>query len=182
LVIIGQVYETQGNLLRANEIFIQSLKLNHELGNKRDIAATLTFIGHNLALQNDFEKAMEYYRESNQIASETGLLPELAENARNISLTFAAIHQMDSAEFYLDQYIRLQDSLNIDAGELLALKQSSETDKASSEQSGSDTNSNVLFILNSASMILVAGLVAFIFALITLLIMMHRKLRKKQPR
>lgn len=182
LINISKIYESNGNYIRANEIYIQALKIAYDLGEFMKIADIFSSMSFNLRQQSDFQKALEYTRKSLDISREITSRPQVLMNLKDLVFLYSAIHQMDSAEVYLDQYLRLQDSLNIDVGELLALKQSSEADKASSEPSGSDTNSNFLFILNSTSMVLITGLVAFIFVLIMILFVIHRKLRKNQAR
>lgn len=180
LINISKIYESNGNYIRANEIYIQALKIAYDLGEFMKIADIFSSMSFNLRQQSDFQKALEYTRKSLDISREITSRPQVLMNLKDLVFLYSAIHQMDSAEVYLDQYLRLQDSLNIDTGELLALNESTSLNAGNSHEKDTGILAKTLFINQAFLMVFITGLTVLVFVLLAIILVLSRKLTKKQ--
>ncbi|MDD3132141.1 MAG: tetratricopeptide repeat protein, partial [Bacteroidales bacterium] len=178
LNIIGKVYELEGNLQRANEMYIESLRISEAYDDKDRIAVGLRLIGENLLLSNDFASAEAYARKSLEIAQRASLLLHTKENYKLLTLIFAASHQLDSAKEYIDRYAELKEQMTIEFDDETPTDLSEVSRDAPDGSAGlfQNTPSNGMTWL--FSLIIITGLVVFIFVLMALLTC-RRQQRKK---
>jgi tetratricopeptide (TPR) repeat protein len=182
---IGKIYEMQGNPQRANEIYIQSLQISQELGNMREVATALNFIGYNLLLQHDVLSAIEYFIKSLEITSQSQMKLETARNYKNLALAFSALHQYDSATFYLESYTNLKHELQLGSDDIELLEsydqQTADTTDRVVVAGFDQKNEDLRHAITTTwiiSIVIIAGLVVFIYLLFGMLIS-RRKERKK---
>ena len=114
LILLGKIYETDGKPEKANELYIRSMKISYKLKDKHLLVKSLNSIAGNLLTMQHYDDALDYLSQSLEIATEIGAKPEISDIYREMALTFAALRQMDSADFYLDHYLKLEDSLKPD--------------------------------------------------------------------
>ncbi len=182
LINISKIYETNGNYFRANEIYIQALKIAYDLGEFMKIADIFSSMSFNLRQQSDFLKALEYTRKSLDISREITSRPQVLMNLKDMVFLYSALYQIDSSEVYLDQYILLQDSLNIDTGELLALNESTSSNAENASEKDSGILAKTLFVNQGFLMVFITVLIVLVFVLLAIILVLSRKLTKKQRR
>jgi len=98
LWLISEIYSSQKEFAKSNEILLGVLKRYEELGNKRQSARVLTSLGRNLAELNEIDKAMGYFEKSLEITLELDAPFELLENYRNLAHIQAILHNFDAAD------------------------------------------------------------------------------------
>ena len=69
---IGYVYKQRGNITKALEWYLKSLKIREEIGNKYGIANSINNIGRIYQIQGDMSKTLECYNRSLKIQNEIG--------------------------------------------------------------------------------------------------------------
>jgi tetratricopeptide (TPR) repeat protein len=184
LNLMGMAYEKLGQPDRAKELYISSLKISQTLGNMREVATTLSFMGVNLIKENNYHSAIEYIKTSIQITDSAQMLHELSENYKLMVFSYSAIGLTDSAEWYLDSYLKLKQYLQLSPEEL---NKFDITTKAKDDLIKKENRilikqgEQLLFSLSlfwAIVLTLIAGLVIFIFIL-TVLLALRPKYRKR---
>jgi len=185
LILIGKAYEFEGNLERANEMYIQSLEVLQEIKDMRQVAHALTYIGKNLQLQNQYENARAYYKTALSVAKEYELNLEISECYKHLVLIYGELQQEDSVLKYIDLYADVKNKISIgpdeyssDTPDVSSKETASESGHRNNESEQIDKNTRGLILINwMFGSVIIAGLVLFIFVLISL--MMIRKHRRK---
>jgi len=184
LNLMGMAYEKLGQPDRAKELYISSLKISQTLGNMREVATTLSFMGVNLIKENNYHSAIEYIKTSIQITDSAQMLHELSENYKLMVFSYSAIGLTDSAEWYLDSYLKLKQYLQLSPEELnkFDITTKSKDDLIKKENRILiKQGEQLLFSLSlfwAIVLTLIAGLVIFIFIL-TVLLALRPKYRKR---
>ncbi len=180
ILLLGKAYEIESNYQRANELYIQSLKIFHEYGDMKSVATALTFIGANLHKQGEYFKAIDYYNTSLQVALESGLTLEISENYKFLLFNYATLGLEDSISKYLDLYADEKHKLIIDIEDENAKANMSESPVLTSYSplenlNGTGSMMEQVFTLNwFVAIVIIMGLVVFIFTLFALFICRRR--------
>ena len=85
---LGNVYESRGENDRAEEMFVKSLKISEEIGDRQEIARGLVNFGILAEYRGDLVKAQEWWTKSRDLYSEIGIL-----------------HKAKEIQDYLDKYV-----------------------------------------------------------------------------
>lgn len=104
LWIMSEIYSSQKEYARSNEILLGILKRYEEMDNKRQAAKVLTSLGRNLTELNEIDKAMGYFEKSLEITVELDAPFELLENYRNLAHVQAILHNFDAADSLQDLF------------------------------------------------------------------------------
>jgi tetratricopeptide (TPR) repeat protein len=104
LWIMSEIYSSQKEYARSNEILLGVLKRYEEMGYKRQAAKVLTSLGRNLTELNEIDKAMGYFEKSLEITVELDAPFELLENYRNLAHVQAILHNFDAADSLQDLF------------------------------------------------------------------------------
>lgn len=108
---LGECYSTIGKYDSAMYYLNTSLEVKKKLGNKSGIAATLGNIGNINFHQKNYQKAIEFYTESFEIAKQTVDL-EFQKNAQKIlAMSYMNLNQKEKALQAMLLFTVLQDSL-----------------------------------------------------------------------
>jgi len=106
LWIMSEIYSSQKEYARSNEILLSVLKRYEEMGYKRQAAKVLTSLGRNLTELNEIDKAMGYFEKSLEITLELDAPFELLENYRNLAHVQAILHNFDAADSLQDLFAK----------------------------------------------------------------------------
>lgn len=99
---IGFIYEHQGNIKKALEYYLKSLKTDEKIGNKEGIGMSLNNIALIYYYQDDVDKAMEYHQRSLAIRKEIGDKNGIAMSLNNIGYIYDNQNKLTIAlEYYL---------------------------------------------------------------------------------
>lgn len=172
LAMIAQVYEELGYRIKANEIYMQALKINEEMENQRMIAFDMVQIGRNLIMQKQAEKALPYVRESVSIATRIGEQSVLLDSYRMLALNYASLSLHDSAVKYINLYGSLKSEIELDSLKLLTGRRL--TRKVDDTNMTKDTSWSVITV--SCNILIIALIV---FNLLLLYKVLNRSSRKK---
>jgi tetratricopeptide (TPR) repeat protein len=104
LWIMSEIYSSQKEYARSNEILLGIIKRYEEMDNKRQVAKVLTSLGRNLTELNEIDKAMGYFEKSLEITVELDAPFELLENYRNLAHVQAILHNFDAADSLQDLF------------------------------------------------------------------------------
>ena len=111
---LGVFYKLKGDYATSLDFLIRALRLNEELGDKRDLANNIEIIGSTYYSQNEFELSTTYFIRAVNIYEELNDKKELAENFTNIGYVYDAQQEYEkSIEYYqqsLDNWVELNDS------------------------------------------------------------------------
>lgn len=104
LLAIGNIFQKELKLKESNEWYQKALKETEQYKNNQLICNILTKMGINFSLDTEFAKALSYYRLSLQIAKRNGLLLEISENYKEMTIVAAKFLPNDSANLYIENY------------------------------------------------------------------------------
>jgi len=124
LILIGKIYEMYGEPEKANELYIRGMKISYGLKDKHLLVKSLNGIAGNLLKMQHYEDALDYLNQSLEIAENIGAKSEMSDIYREMSLTYASLHQLDSAEVYLNLFLDMEDLLQLDESALNAFANS----------------------------------------------------------
>lgn len=105
--IIGIAYDMKGDYNDALENYFESLKINEELENKKEIGKNLNNIGVVYDLQKNYEYALEYYFKSLEIKEELNDSKGIAFSYINISNIYLENEDFDKAAEYLNIALKI---------------------------------------------------------------------------
>jgi len=137
-----------------------------------------------------YKNSLEYLNQSLEIAMEIGVKLEISQIYREMSLAYAAEHQIDSAEKYLDLYMIMQDSLRVNDEALNSFTHSLEVnashnigihERENQTLGVGHANEEMLAIISGwiTILILVVGLIVFIFIILAYNMALRRKLKSR---
>ncbi len=113
LGIIGSIYREKGNMSLSNQLFIDILTIAEEIDDKRQTAIALTNIGENLRILDNYDKAINYYHQSNNILFQLGATNEIKDNYQFIAIASYNKKEFAVAKEYYKKYKILNDSTSI---------------------------------------------------------------------
>ncbi len=83
---LGMIYQTRGELPKAEEIHLKALKLEEELGHKKGMAITYGSLGSIYAARKNKSRMCECWRKERDLWREMGLTDKAAEAERRLKL------------------------------------------------------------------------------------------------
>jgi len=101
---IAQIYTSQKQYVKANDILQRVLKRNEESENERQAAAIMTSIGRNLIELNEIDKALGYLNKSLEVTTRLNAPYEMLENYRNLAHADAILHNFRAADSLQDLF------------------------------------------------------------------------------
>jgi len=101
---IAEIYTSQKEYVKANDIFQKLLNRNIEIDNQRQAAVIMTSIGRNLIELNEIDKAQGYLNKSLEITVGLNARFELLENYRNLAYANAILHNFKAADSLQDLF------------------------------------------------------------------------------
>ncbi|PCH91756.1 MAG: hypothetical protein COB85_08780 [Bacteroidetes bacterium] len=123
---IGYIYNSQGNMPKALEYYLKSLKIKEEIGNssdealakagKKGIANSINNIGVVYLNQGNIPQALEYFRKSLVIREEIGDKEGMAISLNSIGLIYKSQGDIIHALKYLHKSLAIQEELGNKSG------------------------------------------------------------------
>jgi len=104
LWIMSEIYSSNKEYTRSNEILQKVLKAYEEMNNKRGEAKVLTSLGRNLIELNEQDKAVGYLMKSLEITVKINARYEMLENYRNLAHANAILHNFNFADSLQDLF------------------------------------------------------------------------------
>jgi len=95
---LGVVYQTRGELDRAEEMHREALKINERLGRAEGVAGNYGNLGNIYAIRGEFNQAEQWYRKGLQIDEKIGRFEGLAGGYANLGTIHSARGEWDQAE------------------------------------------------------------------------------------
>jgi len=120
---IGSLFRMQGRLDQSNSYFAQALKIDQELGNQMGIATQLAQIAGNLLDKHEPLQAIEYYRQSNDIAGSINARFLLKENYKHLITAYTQARNYGMAYEYMKLFVSFSEELTLSPEELTGLSQ-----------------------------------------------------------
>jgi len=101
---IAEIFTSQKEYAKSNDILQKILKRNENTQNIRRAASIMTSIGRNLIELNEVDKAVGYLMRSLQITVKINAKYELLENYRNLAHAHAILHNFNTADSLQDLF------------------------------------------------------------------------------
>lgn len=98
--VAGGIYRDIGNYNLSDQMFVNVLKLAQELGNQRQSAIALSYIGENLRLRGELDKSLNYLSESIQISEVIGVQDITAETYLFLAKVYYQKNELNRAFVY----------------------------------------------------------------------------------
>jgi PAS domain S-box-containing protein len=108
---IGYVYKQRGNLTKALEWYLKSLKIREEIGNKSGIANSINNIGRIYNIKGDNDKALECYNRSLKIQNEIGDKQGASISLNNLGIIYHHQGDITKALEYYNKSLKIQDEI-----------------------------------------------------------------------
>jgi len=112
LRIKGLYYFNKGELGKGIEFQKQVLKIQKKLGNKEQIAKTLSYIGDGLALKGEVNESLNYYKKSLIICEDFDLKATKARNLMALSAICYIYGKIERALYYLNKSLKIAEEIN----------------------------------------------------------------------
>ncbi len=109
---IGITYFSKGEHPLALEYFINALKIEKKINDKKRITGTLGRIGTLYKSQGNYPRALKYYFEALKIAEETGDKKIIVTHLSNVALVFSDKKNDDKALSYDNKALQISESIN----------------------------------------------------------------------
>ncbi len=117
----GYLKNSEGNILEALTLYLQSLKLMKSINHKEGMASTLNNIASIYAGQDDFDTALEYNQQSLEIAQENNDLEAQSISYTNLGALYDDMGDPEKALLYYERCLDLTKQLNDPSGTANAL-------------------------------------------------------------
>ncbi len=144
---MAQIYTSQKQYEKANEILAKILKRNDEKGNKRQVAVIMTSMGRNLMELNEIDKASAYLNKSLEITIGLNAPYEMLENFRNLALVNAILHNFKAADSLQDRFAKTYSELNSSDTSVVTTKVNSVYNERIKPATSSVSNWIIAFLL-----------------------------------
>jgi tetratricopeptide (TPR) repeat protein len=117
LRLIGTIYNEFGDYNNSSGYFFKSLRIFEKIGSKEGISQALGDIGMDFYYQQDYTKALDYYYRALKLANELNNPSLIKRQYNNISNVHGDLMEADSAIYYLDKAIIINQKLKDHLGE-----------------------------------------------------------------
>jgi serine/threonine protein kinase/tetratricopeptide (TPR) repeat protein len=111
---IGNILWIVGDLKGAATNYETALEVQRRLGAKKDIASSLSNLGGIKLVQHQYDDSIALYKESIAIKREIGDWPELARTANNLAGAYYEMDELQVANGYLNESLRINLSQGAD--------------------------------------------------------------------
>ncbi|MFK7937164.1 MAG: tetratricopeptide repeat protein [Saprospiraceae bacterium] len=108
---LGVIYSALGDYATSMKYHQQELDIRYQLGEERLVANTLNSIGNLHNNQKDFQKAHATFSKAKNIAKRLADEDHLSIIYGNLGDNFVALGQLDSAEYYARESLRLNEEM-----------------------------------------------------------------------
>jgi tetratricopeptide (TPR) repeat protein len=176
LINLSKLYEKNENFQRANEIYIQALEIANDLEELIQVADIFNSICFNLRIQGNVHEALPYAKKSIEIARQINAPTQILKNLKELTFIHAGLNMQDSAEKYFREYLKLHDELKREIGFYQTKVPDAAKKDIKTEQS--DNLRNTLHITWIIFIIIISGLIIFIYLQFGMLITRHKQRRK----
>ena len=163
------------------------MKIAGELGESRKEADILAGMSFNLRKQRNFEHALQFTGQSLEIAERIGSKSQILMNYKDFVFLYSAINAQDSAEKYLEKYHELKNVLDVSLSDDNAESGSGMDLARSASKSGGFAlktqawkgfqHNETLLVVMTTSIVIISGLLVFIFLLLAFLSINNRRNR-----
>ncbi len=103
----GFFYDEKGDIPKALNYYLRSIKIHEELGNKSGIASSLNNIGFIYKKQGDIQKALEYYHKSLKIKEEIGDKKGVSKSLNNFGSLYKDQGDLTKALEYYEKSLKI---------------------------------------------------------------------------
>lgn len=118
---IGYIYDDQGKIQKALEVYLECMKIKRELGNKKGVATALNNIGYIYKNLGDIATGLEYYHQSLKIREELEDKWSIANSLNNIGSIYDDQGDVDKAKEYYNKSLNLNREIEDVSGIALGL-------------------------------------------------------------
>ena len=113
---LGLIYQTRGDLEKAEEYHLKSLEIEKELGRKEGMASQYGNLGLIYRTRGDLEEAEEYHLKSLALHEELGLKEGMASQYGNLGLLYRRQGNLEEAEEYHLKSLEIAKELGLKEG------------------------------------------------------------------
>jgi len=171
---LANTYVEEGNLNEALVYFTKALDLRKKINDSIGLGESYVQIAEVLKQQNKLSKALDNFKNSMYYASKKKYGRLLSYNYYQLSDIYKKTHKTDSALHYLEQYLKLKDSLEGQEvlEELATLRVKFDTEKKEKEilsqradlaEKELDLSKKNIYILGLGALAVVLGLLGYLF-------------------
>ncbi|MGW6442103.1 ATP-binding protein [Lentzea sp. NPDC055074] len=107
---MGIVHLESGDTHRAEECFVEALRLRREIGDERAAVATLTNLGITHGTRGELRRAAEYFQECADLSLRLGSFNQAAITLDNLSVAYFELGELDRALETVTESVRLHRS------------------------------------------------------------------------
>lgn len=118
---IGNIYFNQGDITKALDYWVKSLKIQEGIADKQGIATTLNNIGAIYKRQGNIPKVLEYYHKSLKLLEEIGDKQGIAESLNNIGVVYNNQGDITKALECFGRSLKIQEEIGDKQGVALSL-------------------------------------------------------------
>jgi len=168
---LGKTYEKLGDSTKATDYLFESVLMNLEIGNKKNANFTLRSKGEFYYNKKNYLKAIDYYKNALEIAQEINVNDDLLALYKDLSNSYVAIYDFESAHNYDSLYIALSDSMHKqEATEMLnylsnnqkSILNSTDINSMADNKSNNNTSKGMI-VLGYSCFILLSGFMLALF-------------------
>ena len=112
---LGNVYQTRGELDKAEEFYLKSLELEEALGRKEGMASDYGNLGNLYQTRGELDKAEEFYLKSLEINEALGRKEGMASQYGNLGIVYQTRGELDKAEESWNRALYLFESIGAES-------------------------------------------------------------------
>jgi len=150
---LSSVYDALGDTIKANDCFFKTIGIEMKLGLRKRAARSLSERGLSLVNKQELEKAINYFKNSLELATEIKAAPEIRDDYKYLSEVYAAKKDYENAYKYSSLYSVINDSLlqlnsglfSTDGLSILLKDSTSSKSKVEKDTEASDNEFNRMF-------------------------------------
>lgn len=117
----GGTWHVRGHYTKALDCYIQSLEIQEEIGNQKEVAACLNNIGLIYVIQGNYPKALDYYNKGLKIERQIGNQKGVAITLNNIGIIYNDQGDYPKAIDFYTQSLKIEQQFGDQKGEAICL-------------------------------------------------------------